>query len=71
MQSSIVVEPSGTNGMTSTAPIRGCSPKWTSMSILSSATRIVASTAASIAGASPAIVSTERLCEASLVRSRR
>ena len=32
-QSSIVVSPSGTNGMTSTAPIRGCSPVCSSMSI--------------------------------------
>ena len=33
MASSIVVAPSGTNGMTSTAPMRGCSPVWLSMSI--------------------------------------
>ena len=33
MQASIVVSPSGMNGMTSTAPMRGCSPSWTSMSI--------------------------------------
>ena len=70
-QSSIVVAASGTNGMTSTAPMRGCSPVWVSMSIswIAAATR---RSSASITGpCSPAIVNTDRLWLASLVRSRR
>jgi hypothetical protein len=70
-QSSIEVPARGTNGTTSTAPIRGCSPVCVSMSIASIAISTVASSAARTAAASPASVRTERLCEASLVRSRR
>ena len=70
-QSSIVVAASGTNGMTSTAPIRGCSPPCASMSISWIATPTSRSRASATASCSPASVKTERLWLASLVRSRR
>src|ERR1700730_3876401 len=61
---------SGTNGITSVAPIRGCTPVWRVMSMSSAALpapRIAASVTAS---GLPANVITERLWSASLVRSR-
>ena len=61
----------GTNGMTSTAPIRGCSPQCSSMSISRTAAATSASRASDTAPAGPARVNTERLWLASLVRSRR
>ena len=57
--------------MTSTAPIRGCSPVWTSMSISWIAAATSRSSASVTGPSSPAIVNTERLWLASLVRSRR
>jgi hypothetical protein len=69
--SSIVVSPSGTKGMTSTAPIRGCSPQCSSMSISRTAAATSPSRASDTARAGPASVNTERLWLASLVRSRR
>ena len=62
----------GTNGMTSTAPIRGCSPVCASMSMSSIAGRDEPLEGlASRRSCSPAIVNTERLWLASLVRSSR
>ncbi len=61
-----MVTPSmGTNGTTSIAPRRGCSPVWVRKSIAATARSYMASTAAWIGAASPAIVNTDRLCDAS------
>src|SRR2546425_6251004 len=48
-QSSIVASRTGTNGTTSVAPIRGCSPVWRERSIRSVATRMAASAASTLA----------------------
>ena len=69
MQSSIDVAPSGMNGTTSTAPMRGCSPSWTSMSMSWMAAATSRSRASLTGPCSPAMVNTERLWLASLVRS--
>ena len=68
---SIVVSPRGTNGMTSTAPIRGCSPVCCSMSMSATACSTSRSRPADTASCSPATVNTDRLWLASDVRSRR
>ena len=67
----MVVAASGTNGITSTAPIRGCSPVWAFMSIswIAAATQRLERVADR--SCSPARVKTDRLWLASLVRSSR
>src|SRR5712692_8692427 len=67
--SCMLVAPRGTNGTTSVAPMRGCSPRCASRSI-SCAAHAVARKAASATGpGGPAIVSTMRLWTASACRS--
>src|SRR2546428_178093 len=65
MQSSIVASRTGTNGTTSVAPIRGCSPVWRVRSIRSVATRMAASAASTLASGGATNVNTERLWAAS------
>src|SRR5712691_10097888 len=64
-QSSIVASRTGTNGTTSVAPIRGCSPVWRERSIRSVATRMAASAASTLASGGATNVNTERLWAAS------
>src|SRR6266516_1179293 len=64
-QSSMVTSRSGTNGTTSVAPIRGCSPVWRERSIRSVATRMAASAASTLASGGATNVNTERLWAAS------
>src|ERR1700730_4550202 len=60
----------GTNGITSVAPIRGCTPVWCVMSMSSAALPAPRITASATASGLPARVITERLWSVSLVRSR-
>ena len=71
MQSAMLVPARGTNGTTSTAPMRGCWPDCCSMSISATATAKARSSASRIGAVSPASVRTLRLWLGSLVRSRR
>src|SRR6266487_3427282 len=61
----MVTSRSGTNGTTSVAPIRGCSPVWRERSIRSVATRMAASAASTLASGGATNVNTERLWAAS------
>ncbi len=65
MQSSIVVPSSGTNGTTSVAPIRGCSPSCDVRSIFSHAARTPAKAASTARSTGATKVSTVRLCDPS------
>ena len=58
-QSAIVTPSSGTNGTTSTAPMRGCSPRCVRRSMSATARSNSASTARSTPAASPASVNTD------------
>src|SRR5439155_13123693 len=64
-QSSIVASRTGTNGTTSVAPIRGCSPVCRERSIRSVATRMAARAASTLASGGATNVNTERLWAAS------
>src|SRR5207244_754694 len=64
-QSSMVTSRTGTNGTTSVAPIRGCSPVCRERSIRSVATRMAASAASTLASGGATNVNTERLWAAS------
>ena len=64
--SSIVMPVTGTNGTTSVAPMRGCSPLCLVRSIRSVATRMAANAASTTAAGLPTNVNTERLCAVSL-----
>src|SRR6266699_2730988 len=61
----MVTSRTGTNGTTSVAPIRGCSPVWRERSIRSVATRMAASAASTLASGGATNVNTERLRAAS------
>src|SRR3989442_2119907 len=64
-QSSMVTSRTGTNGTTSVAPMRGCSPACRVRSIRSVATRTAASAASTLASGGATNVNTERLWAAS------
>src|SRR6266851_3303187 len=64
-QALIGVSANGTNGTTSMAPIRGCSPSWVVRSIRSIATRPAATMASSATWVSATKVTTDRLCAGS------
>ena len=58
--SSCVAPKSGTNGMTSTAPMRGCTPRWVRMSIRATATAALRKAASARASGDPTKVKTVR-----------
>ncbi len=60
-QSSIVAPCIGTNGQTSVAPMRACSPRCFDMSISSAALRMARNAASTTASGGPAKVTTVRL----------
>ena len=68
-QSSIVTSMTGTKGITSTAPMRGCSPLWRRRSIIPAAALAKATAASSIPSGLPTRVSTLRLCPSSACTS--
>src|SRR5712691_11130313 len=62
-QSSMETPATGTNGQTSRAPMRGCSPWWRRMSMRACATRAAARAPSTTAAGSPTKVYTVRLVE--------